>query len=480
MTLPEVGGRYGRYQINRLIGRGGTGVVYEAADTMLRRLVALKVFLPGLNLDQDFQARLAREASMLARIRSGNVVTILEHGVIDGSAYVATDFFPDGDLGTWLRTYGAMPREQALRLVSQVCGAVVDAHAAGVEHRGLKPSNILLRSEPGGPVPYLSDFGLATGAASELSDQSALGRMLAACLTGVVGAPLSSTGTGPTSDSEVDRVIQRALSVDPATRFADVAALKAEVDRIAGIGDEPGETPVAAPDPEPVLATSDEPPARPEPTLFRSQDLAEPERNPPPPPPTTAAPLPPSSPGTWPMAWPALPTEPERHRRWWPAALAALVLLLVIGGVAFAVTRGGHDAQPQAAAPSASATPTPSETPTPVVLPTPSAAPSSVAASTPPPRPKPTIGRLTRSSAACTGTVGDYQKWQYALTGFKPGATLHPQLAIRSDHGNGETTGKPVSVSRRGTGTGDFCVPVGTHGTVTITVAGTSAKRRIG
>ena len=104
----------------------------------------------------------------------------------------------------------------------------------------------------------------------------------------------------------------------------------------------------------------------------------------------------------------------------------------------------------------------------------------SVAASSAPPKPQPAIGALTRSDAACTGTAGGYQKWAYPLTGFAPGRTLHPQLAIRSDHGDGQTAGKPVTVGPKGRGTGDFCVPAGTHGTVTITVAGLTARRPIG
>ena len=102
---------------------------------------------------------------------------------------------------------------------------------------------------------------------------------------------------------------------------------------------------------------------------------------------------------------------------------------------------------------------------------------------TPPPapaKPKPAIGALTRSNAACEGTAGDYQKWAYPLTGFKPGRTLTPHLAIRSDRGNGETNGKPVTISAKGRARGDFCVPTGTRGTVTITVADTTAKRAIG
>jgi hypothetical protein len=354
-------------------------------------------------------------------------------------------------------------------------------------------------------VPYLSDFGLATGAGSELSDQSAVGRMLWACLTGVAtGTAPIGAGTGPTDDPEINRVIQRALSVDPAARYADVSELKAAVDRIGGISEEPpAAAPVLAPAPAPPPAAIE--PVRPEPTLYRSQDIVEPAPaepapgepapgeaapvahagRPVPPPPPTAAALLPSSPGSWPMAWPALPSQQEQKRRWWPAAIAAVVVLLVIGAVAFAVTRSGGGSAPQAAAPSTAVTPTLSATPTPsstlsAVAPTPSPSPTAAPSAPPPAHPKPSIGKLTRSNAACTGTVGDYQKWQYALTGFKPGRVLRPQLSIRSDHGNGETTGKPVTVSKRGTGMGDFCVPAGTRGTVTITVADTSAKRQIG
>jgi hypothetical protein len=203
-----------------------------------------------------------------------------------------------------------------------------------------------------------------------------------------------------------------------------------------------------------------------------------------------SAPLPPVAPDTpasWSIAWPALPQqEPEPRRRWWPLAVAAVVLVLVGGGVAFAVSRGGnpqHQARAEAApaSPAASlATPSATAAPSATATPSATASPAVAVTSPAPPKPRRAVGPLRRSDAPCTGTVGDYRKWQYPLTGFKPGATLHPQLAIRSDRGNGQTAGKPVRVSARGTATGSFCVPAGTHGTVTITVAGTTAERQIG
>ena len=519
-AMPEVGERYGRYQISRLVGEDGESVAYEATDTMLRRTVLLTV------VAHDRDEAFGRQSALRARIRSRHVVTILDHGTIGATTYRATDHFPDGDLATWLRTHGPMSRTAALALTSQVCAALTDAHAAGVVHPGLGPDTILLRDEAAGPVPHVSDFSHAIqGRDEDRSDQHAVGVLLWTCLTGAAPAPGGPAPQLPATSAEdraLNGLLLRLLSADPEDRFASMSELRAAVDRVATRGVSLTASPAVTLPVAPVVAGET---VRTEPTLFRSpealaadalegaavlgdapvevapvevapMDAAPVEAapveaapvepapvEPAPATPAVAPAVPPTLPAAEPVTAPAgrpratPPGQPTRRRPWWLAA--ALALLLIVGGVAFALTRGGSGTDPRAASvsptPTAAASPTPSQTPPPTPSPTPT--PSAPA---PPAKPKPAIGALNRSDAACTGTAGGYEKWAYALTGFKPGRTLHPQLAIRSDHGNGETTGKPVTVGAKGRASGDFCVPAGTHGTVTISVAGISAKRRIG
>ena len=160
--FPKAGDEYGgRYRIVRQIGHGGMGSVYEAVDKVLNRPVALKIVLPSLGDREDYQARFAREASVLARIRSRHIVGIHEYGEDDDTVFFVTELFPDGDLQTWLARNGPLERKQALTLVAQVCEALADAHAADVIHRDVKPGNVLLWSRAEGLIPYLCDFGIA-------------------------------------------------------------------------------------------------------------------------------------------------------------------------------------------------------------------------------------------------------------------------------------------------------------------------------
>jgi hypothetical protein len=101
--LPREGDLYGRFRIRRLIGRGGMGAaVFEAYDPTLRRLVALKVVLPGSADMVDVRERADREAQLLARVRSSHIVHIHDVGRQDDSVYVVAELAPDADLFSWL------------------------------------------------------------------------------------------------------------------------------------------------------------------------------------------------------------------------------------------------------------------------------------------------------------------------------------------------------------------------------------------
>ncbi|MFI8194252.1 protein kinase [Streptomyces sp. NPDC085946] len=157
----------GRFELQARLGGGGMGTVWRARDVVLDRAVALKEVRPpdpGL-AEYDPQAaallraRVLREARALARVQHPNVVTI--HHVVDGDAYaypwLVMELVTGGSLADRLARGPMEPREAA-RLGREVLGALRAAHAAGIQHRDVKPANVLLRAD-GRPV--LTDFGIA-------------------------------------------------------------------------------------------------------------------------------------------------------------------------------------------------------------------------------------------------------------------------------------------------------------------------------
>ncbi|MDG4667579.1 serine/threonine-protein kinase [Mycobacterium sp. 236(2023)] len=155
----RVGTRLGPYQINRLVGRGGMGEVYEAEDTVKGRTVALKLLPESLSHDPAFRERLQREARAAGRLQEPHVVPIHDFGEIDGHLFVDMRLIDGIDLRTVLHTGGPMEPARAVSIIRQVAGALDAAHAAGITHRDVKPENILVTSDD---FAYLVDFGIAS------------------------------------------------------------------------------------------------------------------------------------------------------------------------------------------------------------------------------------------------------------------------------------------------------------------------------
>ncbi|WP_299054315.1 protein kinase [uncultured Nocardioides sp.] len=276
-----------RYRLDDLVGHGGMGVVHRATDLRLDRRVAVKVISGARSGAEEARARFAREVAALARLDSPHVVAIVDHGEADGgdadggarpgSPYLVTQLVPGGDLGSVLRGSGGLAPATAVEVVAQVLDALRDAHAAGVVHRDVKPANVLLRDadavredRPGDVHVYLCDFGIAqlaaddgltsTGmvagtwaylppergrgeAATAASDLYAAGCLLWACLTGrppydgsdveVAIAhqhePVPRLGWTGDLGTALDAVLTRAMAKDPADRYADAAAMRADL-----------------------------------------------------------------------------------------------------------------------------------------------------------------------------------------------------------------------------------------------------------
>ncbi|UGT39789.1 protein kinase [Nocardia yamanashiensis] len=155
-----VDGILGHYRLVSVLGRGGMGQVWLAEDTRLGREVALKVLPPELAVDEEYRRRFEREARLAVKLRGPHVVPIHSFGELDGRLYIEMERVDGEDLGKILHRHGALTPERAVDLVAQVAEALDVAHAAGLVHRDVKPSNVL--TLPSG-FAYLIDFGIARG-----------------------------------------------------------------------------------------------------------------------------------------------------------------------------------------------------------------------------------------------------------------------------------------------------------------------------
>ncbi|MBK8237109.1 MAG: protein kinase [Deltaproteobacteria bacterium] len=159
---PEVGSRVGRYVLEQRIGEGGMGVVWRAYDVEIGRRVALKfVRTTPTGVDAKLWSRLRREAQALAKIRHDGVVSLFDMGHDGHGAYLALEYVPGMHLRRWLRQGTRSPR-QILRVIAQAARGLAAVHRAGLVHRDVKPTNLLVARD--GRVVWV-DFGLALGVA---------------------------------------------------------------------------------------------------------------------------------------------------------------------------------------------------------------------------------------------------------------------------------------------------------------------------
>jgi eukaryotic-like serine/threonine-protein kinase len=255
------------------IGRGGMGVVYKARHVRLDRLVALKMILAGAHASADQIARFHIEARAVAQIQHAGIVQIHEVGDHEGMPYFSLEFVPGGSLAHLIGGKPQPPRAAAA-MVMELCHAMSVAHAAGIIHRDLKPGNVLLTLDG---KPKITDFGLAkqlegdseqtrTGAImgspsymapeqawgqtheiGPLSDQYSLGAILYEMLVGrppFQGAttletldlarhqePVAPTRLQPKLPPDLATICLKSLQKEPAKRFADAAAMAADLRR---------------------------------------------------------------------------------------------------------------------------------------------------------------------------------------------------------------------------------------------------------
>ena len=265
-TEIRVGSEFVGYRIDELIGRGGMGVVYRAYDLRLRRTVALKLVAPELALNQRFRERFSREAELAMSLEHPNVVPIHDAGDVGGRLYLAMRLVEGTDLRALLDAEGALDPARAVVVCGQVANALDAAHARGLVHRDVKPSNVLLDARE---HVYLADFGLTRrleeqgspgdegrsigtpaylapeqiegGSVDGRTDVYSLGCLLYECLTGetpfargsrlavawahLEEEPPSAKDRRPELREAIDAVIRKAMAKEPENRYETCGAL---------------------------------------------------------------------------------------------------------------------------------------------------------------------------------------------------------------------------------------------------------------
>ncbi|MBS0203574.1 MAG: protein kinase [Planctomycetes bacterium] len=151
--------QFGRYRIQRQLGRGAMGTVYLAVDGQLDRPVALKVARVSVTGSAKTIRRMEIEAKAAARIDHPLICKVYDFGEIEGIRFIAMQYIEGEDLKSYLKRVGRLrPPAEAVRRILQIAGALKAAHDQGVIHRDLKPENVML-NRSGAPV--IMDFGLA-------------------------------------------------------------------------------------------------------------------------------------------------------------------------------------------------------------------------------------------------------------------------------------------------------------------------------
>lgn len=351
---------FGRYQLMHLLGRGGMGEVWQAYDSAMDRVVALKLLPAQLADDETFQERFRREARAAAGLDEPHIVPIHDFGEIEGRLYVTMRLIKGQDLLT-LIAHRPLEPARAVNIISQIASALNAAHRVGLVHRDVKPSNILVTDDD---FAYLIDFGIArmsedtrmtntgiavgtwaymaperfgSGTADARADVYALACVLHQALTGLPPFPVDSMEqivTGhlyrppprpstlcPAVAPEMDDVIAIGMAKDPNHRYASTIDLA----RAAGAAVDGTTATFRSAD---EYTTSAQSATMLGPVAYAADPFTAD---------TAAAPV---------LSSPSGPRAASRSRPWWSrtgvlASIGVALIIAAVGAVVFAVTGGG-------------------------------------------------------------------------------------------------------------------------------------------
>lgn len=277
----------GRYVLGVPIASGAMGRVWSATHAALGHGVAIKLLHPGGAVSPDACARFEREARLAARLGETcrHVARVLDYGHLeDGTPFLVMELLRGEELAARLRREGRLPLDVCARIVRQLCRALSAAHAAGVVHRDVKPSNVFLceGDSDGGPLVKLMDFGVAKAARESARDEATrVGTVIGtpsymspeqvlaspvidarADLWGVVAtvyrmavgqtpfgqggfgelgvrilsaSPVRPSAVDPSSPRAFDAFIDKGLAKDPEARFQSAEALADALALVAGV-----------------------------------------------------------------------------------------------------------------------------------------------------------------------------------------------------------------------------------------------------
>jgi hypothetical protein len=296
--MPALPSQIGRYEIKSLIGRGGMGDLYLAHDPNTSRLVALKLLNATLD-STELRERFAREARALAALNHPNIVNIYDTGEFDDAPFIVMEYVRGETLAEIIKRRAPLSISQKLKLMTELCAGLAQAHNANIIHRDIKPANLMVDQQGRlkildfgiarvtednrtrfGPLTavnmmigtpgYMSPEQLEAGEVDHRSDIFAVGAVCYELLSYseafagadtrqverkvLAGKPVPLASLLPGIDPEIDEIIQRALKRDPNKRYQDAATFEKALERVRGrLGpDEAPELPRFTPPPQSV------------------------------------------------------------------------------------------------------------------------------------------------------------------------------------------------------------------------------------
>src|SRR5215470_4052825 len=194
-----LGRRVGAYEIQAPLGTGGMGVVFRALDTNLNRSVAIK-FLSDTLADPAARRRFQREAQTASSLNHPHILTVHDAGEFESRQYLVTEFVDGGTLKEW-STAETRTWRQVVELLAGVADGLAAAHAAGITHRDIKPTNILVARNG---YAKLADFGLAKLAEDATPAEAALTRTVESTRVGVIVGTVAYMSPEQASGRPVD------------------------------------------------------------------------------------------------------------------------------------------------------------------------------------------------------------------------------------------------------------------------------------